>query len=123
MLERLPAVRTARGKEMVMPIFCDDAELDDVVEIEPLGPEEALEVRRDHEQFRSDALYFDAHREELLARYPEQWVAIYCTKVVGVAAEHQDLLSQLASSGVPRGRAYIQYAADDDDVDLILACA
>lgn len=105
---------------MAVAIFCDDTELDEVVVIERLSPEEALEAQRDHERFRADALYFDAHREELLNRYPEHWVAVYCKRIVGVAREHRDLLAALTVSGVPAGRAYIQYAADDD-VDLILA--
>jgi hypothetical protein len=103
-------------------IFCDDVELDEVVEVAPLSPEEALEAQRDHERFRTDALYFDAHREDMLNRFPEHWVAIYYEKLVGVAKGYRDLLIQLTSSGVPVGAAYIQYAADDD-VDLILAQA
>ena len=105
-----------------MAIFCDDAEVEETVAVAPLSVEEALEAQRHHERFRADALYFDAHRGELLARYPGQWVAVFRETVVGVAREHRELLAHLSGSGVPVGSAYIQFAADDD-VDLILAAS
>ena len=100
-------------------IFCDETETDEVVELEPLSPEEALELRRELDRFRADALYFDAHRQELLATYPEHWVAIYGKRVVAAAAEHCVLLDQLEARGIPAGHAYREYVTDDD-TDLFL---
>lgn len=100
-------------------IFCDETEIDEVVELEPLTPEEALELRRELDRFRDDALYFDAHREQLHAAYPEQWVAIYEKHVVAAAAEHCALLTQLDARGILAGRAYREYVTDDD-IDFFL---
>ena len=46
-----------------------------------------MEVEQDTEQFREDALYLDEHREELLGRYPEKWVAVYNRQVVAAAKD------------------------------------
>ena len=100
-------------------IFCDEAEPDEVVELEPLSPEEALELWRELERFRDEARYFDAHRQELLGTYPDQWVAVYGKRVVAAAAEHRVLLDQLEVQGIPAGRAYREYLSDDD-IDLFL---
>jgi hypothetical protein len=35
------------------------------------------QIREDLERFTADVRYFDRHRQELLERYPEHWVAIY----------------------------------------------
>ncbi len=37
------------------------------------------------EQFQKDVSYTEAHHEELLNQYPEQWVAILHQKMVGCA--------------------------------------
>lgn len=76
-------------------------------------------VQQEIERFTADLKYFDAHRRELSAQYPDQWVAIYRGRVVGAAAEHEQLLAQLEKSGVPSGSAFIDFTTESDD-DLIL---
>jgi hypothetical protein len=44
-------------------------------------------VQQELAQYQRDAHYFDEHRGELLAQYPEHWVAIYHQQVVGVAKD------------------------------------
>ena len=63
------------------------------------------------QRLRRDAEYYHAHYEELLARYPEMWVAIYEEEVVGAAADLRDLLLSMNERGIPRGRGLVEYLA------------
>ena len=92
-----------------------DTGIADVVELDRIGPEETREIRKELDCFRNDALYFNTHRDEFLARYPEQWVAVYREQVVAVAGELSELFHQIDANGAPRGRVYIEYACDDDE--------
>ncbi|HEY8885566.1 MAG TPA: DUF5678 domain-containing protein [Chloroflexota bacterium] len=73
------------------------------------------ELRR----FQQDTDYLRTHWDDLLERYPEQWIAIYNREVVGVAPDFDRLLGELKKCGVPIGRARIEHMTRHDDV-LIL---
>ncbi len=71
-------------------------------------------------RFKRDVAYYEAHYHDLLARYHEQWIAIYNQAVVGVAEKFDDLLIALRQRGVPPEQALVERLSRDDDV-LILA--
>ena len=73
------------------------------------------ELRR----FQQDTDYLRTHWDDLLERYPEQWIAIYNREVVGVAPDFDRILGELKKCGVPIGRARIEHMTRHDDV-LIL---
>ena len=77
------------------------------------------EIQQDLERYRQDALYFEAHRQELVDQYPERWVAIYRQQVVGAAKDLGRLIRQLERKGIPRGRAFVEFATDREEL-LIL---
>jgi hypothetical protein len=76
-------------------------------------------VQREIEQFTADVKYFDAHRKELSAQYPDQWVAVYRGRVVGAARKRELLYAQLEKAGISRGSAFIEFTTESDDL-LIL---
>ena len=78
-----------------------------------------MQIREELQRFRSDIAYFDQHRQELSSQYPERWVAIYHQQVVAAAKDLQRLIKQLERKGVPRGRAFVDYTTERQDV-LIL---
>ena len=78
-----------------------------------------MQVQQELERFRSDAEYYDQHREELLQRYPECWVAIYRHEVVGAAKNIKPLVKQLERRGIPPGDVFRKYVTDKDEL-LIL---
>ncbi len=78
-----------------------------------------MQVQEELERFNEDMAYFDAHRQELLARYPERWVAVYDGRVVGTAKHLPRLMAQLERQGIPKGRAFVEYVTGHDDL-LIL---
>jgi hypothetical protein len=73
------------------------------------------ELRR----FRQDVEYFEAHRDELLSRYPEQWVAIFKQQVVAADPDYDRVLDQLEAKSIPVGKVFIERATAKDEL-LIL---
>ena len=78
-----------------------------------------MQAQQELDQFSADMAYFDAHRDELLAQYPEHWVAVYRGQVVGTAKQLPQLMAQLNRKGFPRGNVFVDYATAKDDL-LIL---
>ncbi len=64
-------------------------------------------------------LFYEAHREELLRQYPEQWVAIFEERVVGVNEEFDRLLEDLRARGVPVEFARFEHLTTKDDILLV----
>jgi Family of unknown function (DUF5678) len=79
--------------------------------------EKQAELRR----FRNDALYYEAHREELLQKYPEQWIAVLNEEIVGADADFDGLLQQLDKKGVPAERVFIEHATRKDELLILPA--
>ena len=51
--------------------------------------------------FYKDLEFYEAHYEELLGQYSEQWIAIVGQKVVASSHDEFDLMDQLKTSGPP----------------------
>lgn len=78
-----------------------------------------MQAEQELERYAADIRYFDRHRTELAEQYPEQWVAVYNRRVVGAAKGLKRLLKELETRGIPKGRAFIEYANESEDL-LIL---
>lgn len=79
-----------------------------------------MQVQQELERYERDAEYFEEHREELLQRYPERWVAIYNQRVVGAARDPKRLRRQVERQGIPPGDSFWEYVTDQEEL-LILA--
>lgn len=77
--------------------------------------EKQTELRR----FRRDVEYYEAHREELLKRYPEQWVAFFNEQVVGADPDYERLLDEVEGKGISVGGVFIERLTAKDEI-LIL---
>ena len=75
--------------------------------------QEKLERAREAERF------FDAHRDFLIATYPEQWVAIYGEQVVAASDQLEDLMARLEGTAFPLGHVFIDLASEDGEFLLI----
>jgi len=51
-----------------------------------------------------DIEFYEAHYQELLARYPDQWIAIMDQEVVGVADDAFKLVAELKAGDIPADR-------------------
>ena len=63
----------------------------------------------DLRRFRHDVDYYAEHRDELLARYPEMWVAIFDRHLVGVAADLRALVAARKERRIPAGQALVKH--------------
>jgi hypothetical protein len=73
------------------------------------------------ERHRADADYFDAHRAELLQRYPEHWVAVYNQEVVGAAKDVKRLVRQLERKGIRPGHTYREHLTEKEELLILPA--
>jgi hypothetical protein len=71
------------------------------------------------QHFHRDVEYYQAHWEQLLDQYPEQWVAIFDEQVVGADPDAYRLLANLRERGIPTEKALVKYVTAKDDI-LIL---
>lgn len=78
-----------------------------------------MHARQELERFNRDITYFQAHQQELLAQYPECWVAIYNQQVVGTSPHFDQLLEELRKVGVPPERVFVEYLTQTQEL-LIL---
>jgi len=70
-----------------------------------------MPVQEELERYRMDALYFEQHRQDLLHRYPERWIAVYNQEVVATARRLPQLLQQLENRGLPRAQVFIEHVS------------
>jgi hypothetical protein len=78
-----------------------------------------MQAQPELDRFTQDALYLDRRRQELLERYPDQWVAIYQQTVVGAAKNPERLVRQLERKGIPSGQTYWEYLSTKDELLIV----
>ena len=79
------------------------------------------ELQAQLQRFKRDTAYYEQHREELLEKYPEQWVAIFREKVVGASPDLDQLFDDLESKGVPLGQGLIEYLTRRNEVWILFS--
>lgn len=72
-------------------------------------------------RLKQDTTYYEAHYEELLEQYPEQWVAIYQQKVVGTASDGRELLLSLKEKGFPLRHVLVKHLTREEEVWILAA--
>jgi hypothetical protein len=73
------------------------------------------QVQAELERFKKDTAYYEAHHEELLKKYPEQWVAILNQQVVGISPEYEPLLTQVEKNGLPIERTLFKHLSQKEE--------
>lgn len=58
-------------------------------------------------------VFWHEHRNELLAQYPDQFVAASTSEVVAASADLQALLRELAERGIGRSEVRIRFISTD----------
>ena len=75
----------------------------------------------DLRRFRRDVDYYAEHRDELLARHPEMWVAIFDRELVGVAGDPRALVAALKERRIPAGQALVKHLTHKHDLLVLPA--
>ena len=68
--------------------------------------EESIARRERHEK---DIDFYETHREELLKKYPDQWVTILNQKVMGAADSPAELRELFKAKGIPTNRMVLRH--------------
>lgn len=71
-------------------------------------PEISSQVKDELARFQDDSQYLDRHHDRFVKQYPDQWIAIYHKKVVGVHSDFEILLEMLRKKGISPGEAVIE---------------
>ena len=77
------------------------------------------QVQVELERFKGDSSYYEAHHQELLEKYPEQWVAIYNEQVVGASPDYEQLLGDLEERGIPIERALFKQLTRKEELWIL----
>jgi hypothetical protein len=67
-----------------------------------------------------DVDYYEAHYQELLAQYPDQWIAIMDQEVVGAADDAFNLVAELKARRIPANEVLRRHMGTGSEL-LILA--
>ena len=68
---------------------------------------------------QQEAQYYEAHYEELLDQYPEQWVAILDQKVVGISSDPRELLQNLKDQGMSLRRVLVKHVTREQETWIL----
>ena len=58
---------------------------------------------------RKDMKFYETHRKEFLAKYPDQWVGIENEKLMGVADSFDELLEMFRAKGIPTNYMFVEH--------------
>ena len=67
------------------------------------------EMLDDLRQFSEDCQYQGDNWDALLKQYPDLWVAVYRTEVIGVAPTQQELIKQVSGQGIRPGKVAMKF--------------
>lgn len=63
----------------------------------------------DLDQFHDDSVWFEEHYNELVAKYPGEWVAIRREKLVAASPNLRDLIANMKASQQPFDDIYFKF--------------
>ena len=67
------------------------------------------DTETDLDQFHDDSAWFEEHYNELVAKYPGQWVAIHHEKLVAASHNLRDLMVNMKASQQPFDDIYFKF--------------
>lgn len=77
------------------------------------------QVQAELQHFKKDTAYYETHHEQLLKKYPEQWVAIFDQQVVGSSPDYEKLLTELEEKGVPIERTLFKHLTQKQEIWIL----
>ena len=61
------------------------------------------------ERFHANVVWFDSHYDELLAKYPDQWVGICDEKVIGASPDLENLMVKMKANNQPLKHTFFDF--------------
>ena len=72
-----------------------------VMAVRLMDSELSEERQANLERYHKDVLWFDAHLEELHAKFPDHWIGVYKEQMAGASPDLDELLVDLKARGYP----------------------
>ena len=67
------------------------------------------EFQRKSKQYGDSLSFVEEHRDELLKKYNENWIAIYKSKVIAHAKKFEELMQKISSTKLPIGEILVEF--------------
>jgi hypothetical protein len=74
------------------------------------------EQKRKNEELLNDFRFFRENRHELLAQYPDQWIAIKWQQVVAAASDYFEMVGQLEIKGIAYSQTIREYMTENEEI-------
>ena len=81
--------------------------------------QEILEAIRNPPKLPPDVEYYETHYEELLEKYPNQWIAISDARLAGVADSSTELIAKMRDAGVPTNRMFMYHMETEPTIWIL----
>ena len=78
-----------------------------------------LDVKTESQIYDEDWDFLETHYDELLEKYPEQWVAVVDKSVVGADSDLDRLLTRLKPLGLPKNRIVTEKLTSKEEVWIL----
>lgn len=75
--------------------------------------------KKDINQFKRDALFLEKHRDELVSKHPNKWIAVYNRRVQVVDSNLTKLLKILDQKGLPRGQTVVEFLSTEKKLLIV----
>lgn len=75
--------------------------------------------KKDINQFKRDTLFVEKHRDELVSKHPNKWIAVYKRQVQGVDSDLTNLLKILDQKSLPRGQTVVEFLSTEKKLLII----
>lgn len=77
---------------------------------------------REMASFRKSAAVLSSSGEDLIERYPDQWIAIYGGSVQASAGSLESLLEELDAQAIPRSGTIVRLIQREPPTMILAAC-
>ena len=78
-----------------------------------------LNVETESQLYDEDWDFLEAHYDELLEKYPEQWVAVVDKRLVGADPDLLTLLTRLKPMGLPKNRIVTEKVTAEEEIWIL----
>jgi hypothetical protein len=75
-------------------------------------------LKQKNERYYNSVLFIEEHKEELVKKFNEQWIAVYNSKVVANNSDFRQLMRVVGKKDIPQDEMLVQYLTSEDILTL-----
>jgi len=74
----------------------------------------ANKLRESAAELNASQDFIESHRKKLVQEYPDQWIAVYKQKIIGVNKELRTLVYKIRTSDVPLAHVALEHLRSEE---------